>query len=74
MIVCVCHRVSDREIARHARGGMAFEDIQFELGVSTQCGQCETCVRDIVSQCSATQPMAALSGDKPWSPLRQMAA
>jgi bacterioferritin-associated ferredoxin len=60
MIVCVCRRVSDREIARHARAGMSFDDIQFELGVATQCGQCEGCARDIVGQCSPTAPVAAL--------------
>jgi bacterioferritin-associated ferredoxin len=54
MIVCVCKRVSDREIARHAHAGMTFDDIQFELGVATQCGQCEGCARDVVAQCSAT--------------------
>ena len=58
MIVCVCHRVSDREIARHARAGMGFEEIQFELGVATQCGQCERCARDVVAQCSASCPTA----------------
>lgn len=61
MIVCVCKRVSDREIARHARAGMGFDDIQFELGVASQCGQCEPCARDIVAQCSATQPVAAIN-------------
>ena len=60
MIVCVCHRVSDREIARHARAGMDFDDIQFELGVATQCGQCEGCARDVVAQCNAAHPVAAL--------------
>jgi bacterioferritin-associated ferredoxin len=60
MIVCVCHGVSDREIARHARAGMSFDDIQFELGVATQCGRCECCARDVVAQCSATSPVAAL--------------
>ena len=67
MIVCVCRRVSDREIARHARAGMDFDDIQFELGVATQCGQCEGCARDIVAQCRPLQPMAALAkaGDVP---------
>jgi bacterioferritin-associated ferredoxin len=40
---------------------MDFDDIQFELGVATQCGQCEGCARDIVAQCSATQPVAALN-------------
>jgi bacterioferritin-associated ferredoxin len=60
MIVCVCHRVSDREISRHARAGMSFDDIQFELGVATQCGRCECMARDIVSQCCASQPVAAI--------------
>jgi len=61
MIVCVCHRVSDREIARHVRAGMGFDEIQFELGVATQCGQCETCARDVVAQCSSSHPVAALN-------------
>ncbi|XAH25702.1 (2Fe-2S)-binding protein [Xylophilus sp. GW821-FHT01B05] len=63
MIVCVCHRVSDREIARHVRAGLSFDDIQFELGVATQCGQCENCARDVVAQCSASHPVAALQRD-----------
>ncbi|WP_309678735.1 (2Fe-2S)-binding protein [Polaromonas sp.] len=58
MIVCVCRRISDREIARHARAGMGFDEIQFELGVATQCGRCEGCVRDVVAQCSASCPTA----------------
>ena len=61
MIVCVCHRVSDRDIARHARAGMGFEDIQFELGVATQCGQCERCARDVVEQCNSAHPVAAIT-------------
>ena len=60
MIVCVCRRVSDREISRHARAGMAFDDIQFELGIATQCGQCESCARDIVAQCNSAHPVAAV--------------
>ena len=63
MIVCVCRRVSDREIARHARAGMSFDDIQFELGVATQCGQCESCAREVVAQCCASHPVAALHSD-----------
>lgn len=60
MIVCICRRVSDRDIARHARAGMSFDDIQFELGVATQCGQCEGCARDVVAQCCTSRPVAAL--------------
>jgi bacterioferritin-associated ferredoxin len=61
MIVCVCKRVSDKEIARHVRAGMGFDDIQFELGVATQCGQCEQCAREVVAQCHALHPVAALN-------------
>jgi bacterioferritin-associated ferredoxin len=60
MIVCVCNRISDREIARHVHAGMDFSDIQLELGVATQCGQCESCAREVVAQCSATAPQAAI--------------
>lgn len=63
MIVCICRRISDREIARHARAGMGFDEIQFETGVATQCGQCEGCARDVVLQCNRQSPVAQLSLD-----------
>lgn len=61
MIVCVCNRVSDRDIVRHVQSGMDFSDIQLELGVATQCGQCEGCARDLVAQCcpAPTMPIPA---------------
>ncbi|MDM0113184.1 (2Fe-2S)-binding protein [Variovorax sp. J22R133] len=89
MIVCVCRRVSDREIARHARAGMSFDEVQLELGVATQCGQCEGCARDVVAQCSASHPVAAcnretgsvaiqlaasISESKAWHSSRSVAA
>lgn len=41
MIVCVCHRVSDRQITQQVREGCAsFEELQTELGVATRCGTC----------------------------------
>ena len=58
MIVCICHRISDSQIVRHVRAGMGFDEIQFELGVATQCGQCEGCARDVVAQCSTSRPTA----------------
>jgi len=60
MIVCVCHRVSDRTIAQCARSGMAFDDIQLELGVATQCGQCEGCARSVFSECAPGHVVAHL--------------
>lgn len=48
MIVCVCHRVSDKDIARHVQQGCAsFEHLQADTGISTCCGCCEGCARDV---------------------------
>lgn len=60
MIVCVCRRVSDRDIARAAHQGLSFDEIQLELGVATQCGRCAECACAIVEQCSAANPVAAI--------------
>jgi bacterioferritin-associated ferredoxin len=59
MIVCVCHRVSDKTIERAARAGAAFDDIQLELGVATQCGKCEGCARALWSECRSGGPKIA---------------
>jgi bacterioferritin-associated ferredoxin len=65
MIVCVCHRVTENEIAQHASEGKNFNDIQLDLGVATQCGRCEDCARDIVELCHAKSSMANGS----WTPI-----
>lgn len=47
MIVCVCHRVSDHQIAREVRSGCtSFDDLQSDLRVGTACGSCTDCARD----------------------------
>lgn len=46
MIVCICHRVSDRDIARAAASGCtSFEELQVDTGVATRCGKCHDCAR-----------------------------
>jgi bacterioferritin-associated ferredoxin len=57
MIVCVCHRVSDRDIAKHASLGASFEDIQIDLGVASQCGSCEPCAREVIERCQGQLPV-----------------
>jgi len=48
MIVCVCRRISDRDIERHARNGCAsFDELQMDSGVASCCGQCNDCARDV---------------------------
>lgn len=48
MIVCVCNRVSDREIRQQAAEGCSsFDELQMATGVATCCGCCENCARDV---------------------------
>lgn len=48
MIVCVCRRVSNRDIERSAQQGCTtFDELQMELGVSTCCGRCTECARAV---------------------------
>lgn len=51
MIVCVCKRVSDRQIRERAEQGQNLEEISFELGVATQCGCCRECAEQLVQSC-----------------------
>ena len=59
MIVCVCHRVSDRDIAREVKAGCRdFGALQDELRVATACGACTDCARQtfdgqVRAQCAA---------------------
>ncbi len=47
MIVCVCHRISDRHIEHEVRGGCAsFDELQSDLRVGTACGACTDCARE----------------------------
>jgi bacterioferritin-associated ferredoxin len=72
MIVCVCHRVSDRDIAREAHAGCtSFEQLQDSLRVATACGACMECAQEVFdgARCDgrrcdirrATAPIEALA-------------
>jgi bacterioferritin-associated ferredoxin len=57
VIVCVCHRVSDRDIEREVRHGCAsFEELQDELRVATACGRCRDCAQDTFDAARACRP------------------
>jgi bacterioferritin-associated ferredoxin len=65
MIVCVCRRVSDKSIAQAARCGRSFDDIQLDMGVATQCGQCESSARAVWAQCRPAGAVAHLQLEEP---------
>jgi len=63
MIVCICHRISDRDIAQAAREGCAsFEDLQDELCVATACGACHDCARNTFHEHACMAVSAAAVG------------
>lgn len=48
MIVCLCHRVSDRDIRHAVESGVRnFELLQDETRVASACGCCHDCAREV---------------------------
>jgi bacterioferritin-associated ferredoxin len=48
MIVCLCRRISDRDITSAVRGGaQCFELLQDQTGVASCCGCCHDCAREV---------------------------
>ncbi|MBK1686708.1 (2Fe-2S)-binding protein [Rubrivivax gelatinosus] len=48
MIVCLCHRVSDRDIAAAVQAGTrCFDVLQDDLRVASSCGCCHDCAREV---------------------------
>jgi bacterioferritin-associated ferredoxin len=51
MIVCVCRKVSDRQIRQAvADGAHSLECLQIDLGVATQCGRCADCASRVLCE------------------------
>ena len=63
MIVCVCKAVNDRAIRRAvAEGHATFDELQFELGVGSQCGKCvETVCEVLFDACVETHSQHAVT-------------
>lgn len=49
MYVCICNRVTDRDIHQAARNGAQdLSDLSRQLQVATCCGQCASCAEDML--------------------------
>jgi bacterioferritin-associated ferredoxin len=56
VIVCVCRRVSDRQIRDAVRDGAdSLEHLQIDLGVAMQCGRCAECATRVLCDARAAQ-------------------
>ena len=52
MFVCICKQVTDGQIKEAvSNGASSFTDVQTELGVATQCGECKNHARQCMRQC-----------------------
>lgn len=79
MIICLCHRVSDRDIERAVRQGCdSFDQLQDDTRVATGCGACTDCAhQSFVGACasfSAGAPVIAMPMATPVSARRQRIA
>lgn len=59
MIVCLCRRVSDRDIAAAVQSGVDnFEILQDRTGVASCCGCCHDCAREAFHAARSRSPSA----------------
>jgi len=61
MIVCLCHRVSDRDIRVAVDSGTrCFDVLQDDLRVASSCGCCQDCAREVFDAAlTAAQPQVS---------------
>ena len=58
MIVCLCHRISDRDIRRAVEGGIRdFETLQDETAIARNCGCCHDCAREVFDEACSAAPL-----------------
>lgn len=51
MVVCVCNRVSDKDIRNAVLQGIdSMEELGAELRVATCCGRCGDCARKLLNE------------------------
>lgn len=51
MIVCLCHRISDRDIVSAVQAGATcFEALQDETRLASSCGCCHDCAREVFEE------------------------
>ena len=61
MIVCLCHRISDRDIRREVSAGThCFEMLQDDTRVASSCGSCHDCAREVFDSACASDALRRL--------------
>ena len=51
MIVCLCHRITDRDIVRAVEcGTTCFDALQDDTRLASSCGCCHDCAREVFEE------------------------
>jgi bacterioferritin-associated ferredoxin len=67
MIVCVCQRVSDRDIVKAVDEGVcSFDTLRAQTGLGSHCGSCHDCAREIFDEACARR-CAGAAGHTPFA-------
>jgi bacterioferritin-associated ferredoxin len=54
--VCICNKVSDRQIRQAVRrGARRMRDLRETLGVASECGKCAGCAREVLREALAQE-------------------
>lgn len=65
MVVCLCHRVSDRDIRRAVASGVrCFEVLQDETRLASSCGCCHDCARAVFDEALEAPAQSACSAQR----------
>ena len=53
MYICICNEITDTQIKQAVADGVgSFQDLQQQLGVAQQCGECKCHARNCMRECS----------------------
>ena len=53
MYICICNGITDSQIKEAVANGVgSFEDLQQQLGVANQCGECKCHARKCLRECN----------------------
>ncbi len=60
MYVCVCHGITDRQIARVVeQGARTLGEVQMQLPVGGCCGRCEDSAREVIRESQRTSAVSS---------------
>ncbi len=64
MYICICNQVTDSQLREEIeRGSETVHQLRENLGVTSQCGKCSTCVKKCIKEHISNSPdfLAALT-------------